>query len=157
VWVRETPEERGIEELTVSAEENKDIVHRLFENLSPEGYKAIVEELVAPSCVYHAPPFPDMVGPEGFKQFLEGTFTAYPDAEFTVEDMLAEEDKVAVRLKLRGTHKGVTRTGIAPTGKRVTGTGIEVYCLDKGKIVEKWMNFDFLGLMQQMGASPAPK
>ena len=96
-----------------------------------------------------------MVGPEGFKQFLEGTFTAYPDGQFIIEDMFAEGDKVAVRLTLRGTHEGVTRTGIAPTGKQITATAIEVYRLDGGKIVEKWMNFDFLGLMQQMGAIPA--
>ena len=138
----------------MSTEGNKAVVRRLIEGASPEGYGSVVDELVAPDFIFHAPPLPDMEGPEGFKQFLAGTFTAYPNGRFTVEDVLAEGDKVAIRLTLHGTHEGVTRTGIAPTGKRVTATGIEVYRLDNGKIVEKWMNFDFLGLMQQMGAIP---
>ena len=139
----------------MSVEENKAVVRRLIEEASPERYAGIVDDVTTPDFILHVPPFPDMEGPEGFKQFLAGTFTAYPDARFIVEDMFAEKDKVAVRLTFRGTHEGVTRTGIAPTGKRVTVTGIEVYHLDGVKIVEKWMNFDFLGLMQQMGAIPA--
>ena len=139
----------------MSAEENKAVVRRLLDGASLEGYASVVGELIAPDFIAYAPPFPDIEGPEGFKQFLAGTFTAYPDGRFTIEDMLAEGNKVAVRLTLNGTHEGVTRTGIAPTGKRVAVTGIEVYYLDGGKIVETWMNFDFLGLMQQMGATPA--
>ena len=135
-------------------EGNKAVVRRLIEGASPEGYAGVIDDVIASDFIAHAPPFPDIEGPEGFKQFLAGTFTAYPDGRFTIEDTLAEEDKVAVRLTLRGTHEGVTRTGIAPTGKRVTVMGIEVYRLDRGKIVEKWMNFDFLGLIQQMGAIP---
>jgi predicted ester cyclase len=56
---------------------------------------------------------------------------------------------------LRGTHEGVTRAGIAPTGKQVAVSCSEFYRLDGGKVIEKWMNFDFLGLMQQMGAIPS--
>ena len=71
--------------------------------------------------------------------------------------MIAEGDKVVVRYTLRGTREGMTRMGVAPSGKEVAASIIEVLTLADGKIVDKWTNVDFLGLMQQMGAIPAPK
>jgi predicted ester cyclase len=70
--------------------------------------------------------------------------------------MVAEGDRVVVRYTLRGTHEGTTRMGVAPTGKEVTASIIGILKLADGKIVEMWTNVDFLGLMQQMGAIPAP-
>jgi predicted ester cyclase len=104
-----------------------------------------------------SPPFPDVHGPEGQKRWIAGTYQAYPDARFEVEGMIAEGDTVAVRYTLRGTHEGTTRMGVAPTGKEVTASICDVLTLADGKIVERWCYVDFLGLMQQMGAFPAPE
>jgi predicted ester cyclase len=74
-----------------------------------------------------------------------------------IEDVIAEGDKVVVRYTLRGTHEGMTRMGVAPTGKEVAASIIEILTLADGKIVDKWTNVDFLGLMQQLGAIPTPE
>ncbi len=141
----------------MSTEENKAIADRWFEALtSLEGTEKAADELLAPDFVGHCPPTPDIHGPEEYKQWIAKTFQAYPDARFIVEDMVAEGDRVVVRYTLRGTHEGTTRMGVAPTGKEVTASIIGILKLADGKIVEMWTNVDFLGLMQQMGAIPAP-
>ncbi len=139
----------------MSTEENKAIARRWFEALaSLEGTEKAADELLAPGFVGHMPPFPDVHGPEGYKRFIAGTFQAYPDARFVVEDTIAEGDRVVARYTLRGTHEGTTRMGVAPTGKEVAASMISILTLADGKIVEMWTNADFLGLMQQMGAIP---
>jgi predicted ester cyclase len=140
------------------AEENKAIVRRWFEaHTSLEGAEKAADELLAPDFVGHYPPFPDVHGPEGHKQWIAGTFQAYPDVRLIIEDVIAEGDKVVVRYTLRGTHEGMTRMGVAPTGKEVAASIIEILTLADGKIVDKWTNVDFLGLMQQLGAIPTPE
>jgi predicted ester cyclase len=142
----------------MSAEENKAIVRRWFEgHTSLEGAEKVADELLAPGFVGHYPPFPDVHGPEGQKRWIAGTFQAYPDVRLDVEEVIAEGDRVVVRYTLRGTHEGTTRMGVAPTGKEVEASIIEILTLADGKIVDKWTNVDFLGLMQQMGASPTPE
>ena len=74
-----------------------------------------------------------------------------------VEEVIAEGDRVVVRYTLRGMHKGTTRMGVAPTGKVVAASIIEILTLADGRLVDKWTNVDFLGLMQQMGAFPTPE
>ena len=81
--------------------------------------------------------------------------TAFPDLHFTVEDLIAEGDKVVARLTVRGTQQGAFM-GIPPTGKHVTVTGIDINRLAGGKSVEHWLNMDTLGLLQQLGVIPAP-
>jgi len=80
---------------------------------------------------------------------------AFPDVRLTIEDMVAEGDKVAVRWAWSGTHRG-EYMGIAPTGKEVTYTGITIHRITGGKIVESWDEVDNLGLMQQLGVAPPP-
>jgi predicted ester cyclase len=75
---------------------------------------------------------------------------AFPDLQITVEDMVAEGDKVAVRWRLRATHQGEFM-GIPPTGNQVTMTGIDINRLEGGRLVERWGNEDMLGLLQQLG------
>jgi len=94
-------------------------------------------------------------GTAGIKQFISIYRTAYPDTHFTVEDQVAEGDKVATRWTATGTHRGELM-GIAPTGKRVTVTGIAITRVTNGKIVETWNNFDALGQLQQLGVIPVP-
>jgi predicted ester cyclase len=97
---------------------------------------------------------PGLVGPQGVKDYLyEPWFAAFPDAQFTLEDLIAEGDKVTFRATLRGTHRGEFM-GIAPTGKHVTMTAIGIGRIEEGKIAEGWQSTDVLGLLQQLGAIP---
>ncbi len=90
---------------------------------------------------------------ERLPAFAEGS-SAFPDFHYTIEDLIAEEDRVAARLTYRGTHRG-DLLGIAPTRKPVAYTGIAVFRLAGGMIVDGWVNGDTLGLMRQLGAVPA--
>jgi steroid delta-isomerase-like uncharacterized protein len=85
---------------------------------------------------------------------ISADMTAYPDLQITIEDMIAEGDKVVVRYTFRGTQEGETQ-GIPPTGNHVTVTGIFMCRCEGGKIVEEWENWDDLGLLQQLGVIPS--
>ena len=142
----------------MSAEENKTIHRRLYEASSAGGgNEEVVDGLVSPDFVGHAPPYPDVHDPENLKEFNARTLTILPDARYEIEDMLAEGDKVAVRWTPSGTHQGESRQGIAPTGKGVSMTGISIARFDGGKLAEAWYVFDLMGMMQQMGALPTPE
>jgi predicted ester cyclase len=80
---------------------------------------------------------------------------SFSDLHFTVEDMVAEGDKVVYRYSVRGTHKG-SFMGIAPTGEQFAVTGIHIYRVADGKLQEEWENWDMLGLMRQLGVIPQP-
>ena len=88
-------------------------------------------------------------------QFITAFRTAFPDVQFTIEDIIAEGDKVVGRVTWRGTHQGELM-GIQPTGKKVTVEGIDIIHFAGGKAVENWFSGDTLGMMQQMGAIPTP-
>jgi steroid delta-isomerase-like uncharacterized protein len=140
----------------MSTEENKALVRRFDEEVWGKGNLAVADELLATNFVLHAPPpevAPDL---EGYKQWVSTARTAFPDLQTTIEDMIAEGDKVVTRWTVRGTHKGEIM-GIAPTGKQVTMTGISIDRIEGGKIVEEWNEMDMLGMMQQLGAVPPPK
>jgi steroid delta-isomerase-like uncharacterized protein len=137
----------------VSAQENKDIVRRL--NEEPwTGNLDIIDELVDPDYIGHDPSTPEPLrGPEGVKEFITTYRTAYSDGRITVDDQIAEGDRVATRWTGRGTHDGELM-GIAPTGKQVTVPGLTISRLSNGKVVEEWTNWDTLGMLQQLGAIP---
>ena len=138
----------------MSVEENKALIRRLIEEAWNKGNLAVIDELLSPDYVLHiaAPGTPDR---EGYKQAVNMYRTDWSDFRLTVEDMVAEGDKVAMRGTLRGTHKG-EHMGIAPTGKELTLTAIAIRRFEGGKIVEEWVETDMLGLMQQMGVVPPP-
>ncbi len=92
-------------------------------------------------------------GHEENKQFLDTFLKAFPDLQVTVDDLVAEEDKVVARFTVRGTHRG-TLMGIAPTGKNIEISAISIMRVDGGKFVEEWEVYDALGMMQQLGAIP---
>ena len=137
------------------SEENKTILRRWIEEVWHEGNVDAVEEFVTDTYVRHDPNVPEVRGPEAEKQLMDMYLSAFPDLRFTIEDMVAEGDKVVVRYSIRGTHKGEL-LGIPPTDKQVTLTSTETYRLVEGKIDEQWVNMDTLGMMQQLGAIPAP-
>jgi len=138
------------------SEENKAIFRRQEEELFTQGNLAAADELYAPDYVGHDPSNPeDIRGLDAAKQAAADYRNAFPDLRVTVEDVIAEGDKVAARLRFRGTHRGEL-DGIAPTGRRVDCTGIVISRMEGGKIAEDWANFDDLGMMEQLGAISKP-
>ena len=134
-------------------EDNKALARRFYEDVFNYRNLALVDELCSQNHIFHTPS-ETLRGREEFKQFLSQYITPFPDARFTVEDLIAEGDKVVSRYTFRGTHKG-DLMGIAPTGKQVTITGIVIERIANGKSEEAWLNFDALGMMQQLGKVPA--
>ncbi len=139
----------------MSAEENKAVVRREMEELfNHTGNLDAVEELIATDYVSYEPTSGETRGIEGARQFAATYRQAFPDLENTVEDMVAEGDKVVVRFRARGTHEGETEAFGPATGKRMDITGITIKRVVDGKIAEAWTNFDALGMMQQLGMIP---
>ena len=134
----------------VRGQENKAVARRYLEEVVSKGNLAVVDELVATNYVGHSTVAPEVKGPEGLKQRITQLRTAFPDIKFTIDDLVAEGDKVATRTTFRGTHKG-DFMGVAPTGKAVTVTGIGILHIANGKIQEGWLNTD---LMHQLSAGP---
>ena len=139
----------------MSAEENKAIYRRYVEEVSNEGNLDLVDEIFARYVSHQPDGHTEERGPEDVKRFIGEFHQAFPDFHCTIEDQIAEGDKVATRWTIRGTHQGEFR-GIAPTGKQITVTGIGIFRFSEGKVVESWDNFDQLGMMQQLDAIPQP-
>jgi steroid delta-isomerase-like uncharacterized protein len=143
--------------MRVSAEENRAVVRREMEELfNHTGNLDAVEEIISPDYVSYEPTSGETRGIEGARQFAAAYREAFPDLETTIEDMVAEGDKVVVRFRGRGTHQGETEAFGPPTGKRMEITGITIKRVSEGKIAEAWTNFDALGMMQQLGLIPEP-
>ena len=136
----------------MSTEDNKALARRANTAGLNQKNLAIVDGLCAPNFVFHNGSI-TIQGLEAYKQFLSMFFTAFPDASFTIEDMIAEGDSVVVRRTVRGTHKG-NLLGIPPTGKQVTVSEIALLRAANGKFVEVWSNSDDLGMLQQLGVIP---
>jgi steroid delta-isomerase-like uncharacterized protein len=138
----------------VSVEENKAVIDRYREEVFNEKNLLAVDKYVAPNYVRHDPGAPAQVrGPDGVKQLAAGFFAAFPDIHFDAEDVIAEGDMVVQRLTSRGTHQGEFM-GIPPTGQQLKVAAIEIFRLVDGKIVEQWVEADYLGLLQQLGVIP---
>ena len=138
------------------SEANKDLARRFMEEVWNKENVDFIDKVVASNYVVHDPNSPEGIsgGVEGAKQFVEMYRSAFPDTQMTVEDLVAEGDKVVTRWTARGTHQGVLM-GIPPSGNRVEVTGISVDRIEGGKFVESWSNYDTLGMMQQIGAVPS--
>ena len=136
----------------MSTEQNTMIARRLFEETWNSKNLAVMDELVAPNFVFHNS-VQTLYGPGGFKQFAITYHKAFPDAHFTIEDVIAEGDMVALRWMTRATHSGEL-LGIPPSGKEVTVTGITITLISNGRSVESWGEFDALGMLQQIGVIP---
>ena len=140
------------------AQDNRALAHRPHEEVYNQGKLEVVEQIYASDFVMHSPGIPPNLprGPEGVKQFVTILRAAFPDLHLTIEDSIAEGDRVVNRWAFRGTQKGEF-DGIPPTGKQVTLTGIDIWRISGGKLVELWQELDFAGLLQQLGAIPAPQ
>jgi predicted ester cyclase len=139
----------------VSAEDNESVVRRWIEAYNDRDRQAEAE-LLAPGYVAHVPGAHAPLDLEAWTQFSGSFAEAFPDIRLTVEDIFSVGDKVAARVAFRGTHRGEFQ-GIAPTGKEVAFSSIEVNRVVGGKVEEHWVELDLLGLMQQLGAIPEPE
>ncbi len=140
------------------SEENKAILRRVTDEVFNQGDLDLVDELFAPDYVLHDPGLPggELRGTENFKQQWVTMFrTAFPDLQLSVEDQVAEGDRVVTRYTGRGTHQGELM-GIPPTGNEVSVGGIIVSRVSGGRVEEEWNSFDALGMMQQLGVIPPP-
>ena len=136
----------------MSTEENKAIAQRWIEGINQKNV-AVWDEVCAADCVIHDPP-PNDIRLEEYQAGVSGGWlTAFPDWQLTIDDEIAVGDKVVQRLTGSGTHQSEFM-GKSPTGKRVTGTAIAIYRIADGKIAEAWVNFDYLGIFQQLGVVP---
>ena len=136
----------------MSVEENKRLAKAMFPKAWNEGDFSVAEKVLSPDVVDH---FDNNKGIEAFKHVILGFRAAFPDVHLTVEDEIAEGDKVVHRWSMTGTHKGPL-FGIPPTGKKATWTGITIARFAGGKLVERWANVDVLGILQQIGVIPPP-
>lgn len=106
---------------------------------------------MSPQCHFHDPVFPSLTtGAENYKQHMHTCRNAFPDLKFTIEDEIAERNEVVLHWKMHGTHRG-TLLGMPATNKSATISGTTIDRIEKGKIVERWADWNLLSLMEQLG------
>lgn len=137
------------------SEHNKMVVRRAFDEVYNQGHLDVVDELVSSDFIARTPS-EEYRGPAGIKQYVTELRAAFPDLHITIDDQVADGDKVVTRWTARGTHTGPFQ-GIPPTGKQGSMTGIDIDRVVNGKSVECWTNADDLGLLQQLGVVPRPE
>jgi steroid delta-isomerase-like uncharacterized protein len=132
---------------------NKETLRRFFEEVHMAGRLDLLPEMCTQDYVNHSPSWPDVVGLDAFKQMLVGVRAALPDLHDTIEDMIAEGDKVVTHWVMSGTHRGEFM-GIPATGKRLQVDVVSISHFAGDKVVESWDFVDMLGMLQQMGVLP---
>jgi steroid delta-isomerase-like uncharacterized protein len=143
------------EEVRHVSEQNKKVARRVLEVFGSGDLDAL-DELISANAVDHDTQNPNahIRGPEGSRLTISMYRAAFPDLRITVEDQIAEGDKVVTRWTAIGTHDG-DLPGLPASGNKSTVTGIGIDRFEDGKIVEAWNNWDTLGMLQQLGAVPA--
>ena len=137
------------------SEQNKALVRRWVEEVWNQGSLAAVDEIIAADYVHHMAPPGLPGGPEGYKQLVTRYRTPFRGFRLTLEELIAEGDRVAGRWTIRGIHEGEFM-GVAPTGKEVAFTGMVMARIAGGKVAEEWEGVSALELLRQLGALPAP-
>ena len=140
----------------MSTETNKAILARMVEQVWNEGRIDLVEEFFTEDYVQHITGQPTTTGTEAVRAAIVMSRNSYPDFRLSIDDFVAEGDRVAARWSWSGTHEG-DFSGIPPTGKKVSQSGTTFYRLEKGRIAEVWFLGDMMGLMQQLGVVPTPE
>jgi steroid delta-isomerase-like uncharacterized protein len=138
--------------MTTSPHSNVDAVRGLLEALNRgdlDGWEALLDD----NYIVHFPgtttPLPRAAARQAFEQF----FVGFPGLQHTVEDVWGVDDRVALRLSIRGTHTGAFQ-GMPPTGKEFTIESINLFRMAHGRLVEQLIQYDAVGMLQQLGASP---
>ena len=139
----------------MSLDDNKALVLHIYDDLFNRGRLSLAGELIAADFISHAVPDGTPAGTEGIKGFITMLRAACPDGRYVIEDLIAEDDKVAARITFSGTHCGPF-LGITPTGKHVTQEQLHLIRIHGGKAVEQWAIRDDADLARQLGGSPQP-
>ncbi len=137
-------------------EANKEVARRFFEEMWNLRDLDIVEDLITADMQGHAPTG-EFVGYEGERQTILGTLVGFPDLQITIDEMIAEDNKVALLTSYHGTHTGTLMGQIPATGTEIAMTGGILFRFVDGKVAEAWSYADMLGLMQQIGAAAPPR
>ena len=137
----------------MSIEENKAIIRRMTEEFYNQGNVDSADQFFAETYMHHDPASPHIRDRDGLKEMVRGFRAGCPDLHITIDQLLAEGDTVTKRWIFHATQSG-DLTGLPPTGKRITMSGLELFRLSDGKIVECWLGYDNLSLMQQLGVIP---
>jgi steroid delta-isomerase-like uncharacterized protein len=135
---------------------NKELVRRFYKEVYVDWNMALVDEVVSPLFTSHDWPKGSATGPKGFRDYYSAIRSALPDARYEVDDLIAEGDKVVVRWRLLGTHKGDFR-GIAASGREIALKGIAIYRIQAGKLMERWVVSDLHGVLEEIKGSSPPK
>jgi len=136
------------------SEANKALVRRGIEEAVNKGNFSVMDEIVSTDYVYREPTVGEKRGRAGLRELITTYRNAFPDVRLTIDEQIAEGDKVVTRWNATGTHRGEL-FGTAPTGKQVRIQGIIVSRIANGKIVEETEVYDALGMLRQLGAVPA--
>jgi len=141
----------------MSVKEIKALERRWFEesNKGKAAAMAVIDESHVTDYVFHGGGGEEIHGLKDYKQFMSEFYSAFPDSHVTIDDMVVEGDKVAIRWTWTGTHKGEIG-GVPPTGEKVTIWGVNIERVVGGKFVETWERYSSLGFMQQLGLVPKP-
>jgi predicted ester cyclase len=136
----------------------KAVVRRFIEQVQDQHRLDLVDELFDPEYIDHAtpggmPPSAAKHPVDGFKQFFSGILSAFPDLRVTLEDQIAEGDKVVTRKRIFGIHSGLF-WGVAPSGKRVELEVIDISRVRNARLAEHWAQLDSMALLRQIGAAP---
>lgn len=135
--------------------ENKALVRRLYDEVWNKRRIELVDELLSRSHAIRNNHLPDSgIGPDAYKREVARFIRAFPDLRFSIEETIAEKDKVVATWLISGTHKGEFR-GIPATNKAISIEGITIHNVSAGKILDSYVTWDELGLRQQLGAAPA--
>jgi steroid delta-isomerase-like uncharacterized protein len=138
----------------MTAEANKIAMRRFLEFVNTAS-ESLAQDLISPDAIFHVPGSPEpMRGPVGYLAIIGMMRAGFPDIQWTLEETVAEGDKVAARFTMRGTHRG-TFFGVPPTGRMIVVQAMNIYRLSGGQFVEEHGQPDMLGLLQQIGAVPA--
>jgi steroid delta-isomerase-like uncharacterized protein len=144
-------------EQSATMTEREALARRFFEEAFNEGRLEVLDSVVSDDYRSHDPqdPLPALQGPAAARATVEHYRAAFPDVRFTIEDVVDQRDRVAIRWTATGTHRGELN-GLAPTDRSVTVSGITIQRMAGGRVTEAWTSWDTLGLLQQIGAAPSP-
>lgn len=137
----------------MTTEQNKQVMQK-FTNFINTASPALADELIDPEAIFHVPGRPEPLrGPDGYLDIIAMMRGGFPDIQWTLDELICEESKVAARFIMRGTHQG-DFMGVAPTGNTIAVQALNIYHLSDGKIVKEYGQPDMMSLMHQIGALP---
>jgi steroid delta-isomerase-like uncharacterized protein len=137
----------------MSVQEHEDTIRRWIAAWNAQDLDG-AGQLLSPDFVRHDANLPEVAGPAAQRDFLRGLFSAFPDIQVKVHQLITQDDTVAARLVVRGTHRAEF-LGVPATGRKITIQSVDVFRLHHAKIAEQWVLMDALSVMQQLGAIPS--